>query len=414
MSYLQQYVRQVKPRSESYTAPVDKVQNFLSEAYNIPLESEKDIDAFVGDKEDLKKLLKYVKPISTEDIPLVGGSGNDEKKVKIRGIKGTDNEQKVRDWIKENLPDIEGISYGKGSIGKGGKKIHESTQEIMVATLCLMNKTFTSPMNASDANQLIDEAKKLYNSVEDASLKPELLEQFNGNYKDLGTAISSANAIRDIVGTTNKAYWTGKGWHADIKHLNPDVKGIKDYNSSDIVVKSGKVFYGFSLKKKAKSKDIDPTLINKPITGPKSFLSNILSEADVSAIEDAKIALFRGIIESHFKKTAAEMIAINKLPWSKGGRAPKEPNSIARYLKEIPKKVLDSQVKSPKNIFFKKVDAILMSEKNAKKFMVDFLKFVLKFDMPEKITQTGTEFEFIFLLVSEHNLAKMLLQKKPM
>ena len=181
MSYLQQYVRQVKPRSESYTAPVDKVQNFLSEAYNIPLESEKDIDAFVGDKEDLKKLLKYVKPISTEDIPLVGGSGNDTNKLKIRGIKGTDNEQKVRDWIKENLPDIEGISYGKGSIGKGGKKIHESTQEIMVATLCLMNKTFTSPMNASDANQLIDEAKKLYNSVEDASLKPELLEQFNGN-----------------------------------------------------------------------------------------------------------------------------------------------------------------------------------------------------------------------------------------
>ena len=29
---LQQYVRQVKPRNESYTPPVDKIQNFLSEA----------------------------------------------------------------------------------------------------------------------------------------------------------------------------------------------------------------------------------------------------------------------------------------------------------------------------------------------------------------------------------------------
>ena len=28
---LQQYVRQVKPRNESYTPPVDKVQNFLTE-----------------------------------------------------------------------------------------------------------------------------------------------------------------------------------------------------------------------------------------------------------------------------------------------------------------------------------------------------------------------------------------------
>ena len=30
MSYLQQYVRQVKPRNESYTPPVDKVQNLYS------------------------------------------------------------------------------------------------------------------------------------------------------------------------------------------------------------------------------------------------------------------------------------------------------------------------------------------------------------------------------------------------
>ena len=29
---LQQYVRQLRPRNESYTPPVDKVQNFLSEA----------------------------------------------------------------------------------------------------------------------------------------------------------------------------------------------------------------------------------------------------------------------------------------------------------------------------------------------------------------------------------------------
>ena len=29
---LQQYVRQVKPRNESYTPPVDKIQNFLTEA----------------------------------------------------------------------------------------------------------------------------------------------------------------------------------------------------------------------------------------------------------------------------------------------------------------------------------------------------------------------------------------------
>ena len=394
---LQKYVRQVRPRNESYTSPVVKVQNFLSEAYNIPLSSEEDVDAFefVGDKADLKKLFKYVKPISkpksSADVPLVGGIGNDGGKIKIRGIKGTDDEQTVRDWIKENLPDIEGISYGNGKFGEGGKKIHENTQEIMVATLCLMNKTFTSPMNASDAKQLIEDAKKLYNSVAGAELRPELLEQFNGNYKDLGTAISSANAIREIVGTTSKAYWTGKGCHEDITHLNPYVTGIKDYNSSDIVVKGGKVFYGFSLKKKARSKDVDPTLINKPITGDKSFLSNILGDAEMSVIESAKNALFKFIVKKHYNLSTSEVL---KLPWSTRKRNEK---SVTRYMKDIPKKKMDGYVKSGKNVFFKKVDTILMGGDYANKFMVDFLKFVLKFDMPEKITQTGTEFEFYLL-----------------
>ena len=35
---LQQYVRQVRPRNESYTPPVDKVQNFLYEEVNLPKE----------------------------------------------------------------------------------------------------------------------------------------------------------------------------------------------------------------------------------------------------------------------------------------------------------------------------------------------------------------------------------------
>ena len=36
MSYLQQYVRQVKPRNESHISPVDKIQNFLSEDIQFP------------------------------------------------------------------------------------------------------------------------------------------------------------------------------------------------------------------------------------------------------------------------------------------------------------------------------------------------------------------------------------------
>ena len=49
---LQQYIRQVKPRNESYTPPVDKVQNLLVEGtgsdYSIWLDTPKDIDKWYG------------------------------------------------------------------------------------------------------------------------------------------------------------------------------------------------------------------------------------------------------------------------------------------------------------------------------------------------------------------------------
>tara|TARA_Y100000593_G_C4277692_1_gene321012 strand:- start:44 stop:1543 length:1500 start_codon:yes stop_codon:yes gene_type:complete len=392
---LQGYVHQLRPRKESYVNHVDKIQSFLSEAFNIGIVDNSDIPKDVTSNQDLNQLkafFNYLKGLKSVDIPLIA---NEKGVLKIhRDYEDAGHAEEISDWLKEKGTDlnIHSKKYGTGSIGSGGTvRVHENTQEIMVAALCLMNKKFPEKISTVDAIELINSAKDKFNDVEGASLRPELLEQFNNNFKDLGTAISSANAIREIVGTISKAYWTGKGWHEDIAHLNPNVPGIKDYNSSDIVVKSGKVFYGFSLKKKARSKDLDPTLINKPITGDQSFLSNILGDAEMSVIESAKNALFKFIVKKHYNLSTSEVL---KLPFSTRKRNVK---SVTRYMKDIPKKKMDGYVRSSKNVFFKKVDNILMGGDYAQKFMVDFLKFVLKFDMPEKITQTGTEFEFYLL-----------------
>jgi hypothetical protein len=374
-----------------------RFKTYLEEAFNIPIASEGDIDNYPSkaDSTDLKKLFKYIKPIaspnSSPDVPMVGGAGNDEGKIKIRGIKGTDSEQQVRDWIKENLPDIKGIDFGNGKFGEGGTKINENTQEIMVAAICLLNETLPTTMSVTDANDLIERAKDKFKDVSGATERSELLDQFNGNYDDLGTAISSANAIREITGNISNTYWTGKGWHTDIVHLNPTVPGIKDYNSSDIVVKAGKKFYGFSLKKKKRAKDQDPTLINKPITGDKSFLSNILTKSAMDVIDNAKKVFFNFIVHKHYN---IAMNVLSKLPWATRRKGAK---SIGRYMNDIPKKKLDGYVRSSSNIFFKKVDSILMTKEYAEKFVEDFLKFVFKFDMPDKIKETGSSFEFFLL-----------------
>ena len=63
---LQQYARQVKPRNESYTPPVEKIQNFLSEAYSFFPKSEEEISSTLADwphesVADVIKLFNYLK-----------------------------------------------------------------------------------------------------------------------------------------------------------------------------------------------------------------------------------------------------------------------------------------------------------------------------------------------------------------
>ena len=231
---LQGYVHQLRPRKESYVNHVDKIQSFLSEAFNIGIVDNSDIPKDVTSNQDLNQLkafFNYLKGLKSVDIPLIA---NEKGVLKIhRDYEDAGHAEEISDWLKEKGTDlnIHSKKYGTGSIGSGGTvRVHENTQEIMVAALCLMNKKFPEKISTVDAIELINSAKDKFNDVEGASLRPELLEQFNNNFKDLGTAISSANAIREIVGTISKAYWTGKGWHEDIAHLNPNVPGIKDYN----------------------------------------------------------------------------------------------------------------------------------------------------------------------------------------
>ena len=85
---------------------------------------------------------------------------------------------------------------------------------------------------------------------------------------DLAAGISAANAVRRYMGiSTSKnvtSYMTGNVWPKDVEKFKVSAFGFADYNSADVMVTAdGKLFYGFSLKKKKKTTDASPTLINK-------------------------------------------------------------------------------------------------------------------------------------------------------
>jgi len=364
---LQHHIRQLKPKVNL----INKLQ--FTEAFNVPIQKDSDVDDFDTklDKSQLKSLLKHLQSLKLDDIPIAGGPAG----IKIRSAQDKDTE--IRAWAKENTPDLK-ISFGQGSIGKGGGvKISESTQELMVAALVL-NKVESGNIDEAAAVKMIDEAKTQFNKIEGASGRPDLIDQFTGNFNDLATAISSSNAILKVVSNPVKTYWTGKGWGPDIAKYNPPIGGVKDYNSSDIVVKGDDgVFYGFSLKKKARSKDVDPTLINKPITGNVGILKDILGAKEVESIEKSKQLFFDYVVFKHYKKNPKKI----------------DDKEKSKMIGQISQKQMGVYLKDRKNTFFRRVEQVL--SKNAEEFVKSFIELLFRTKMKD-IEDSG-EFKFYLL-----------------
>tara|TARA_Y100000004_G_scaffold29662_2_gene30751 strand:- start:3188 stop:7651 length:4464 start_codon:yes stop_codon:yes gene_type:complete len=367
--------RKSQAKNEEVQFEQINLKSFLGEAFD------QGINAPDQDSEDLNKLVTFLQSIRGDELVMVA---NEKGKVKIRRSFEGDKE-KIDDFIeKEGLKiNFDTKKFGDGSVGTGGVKINESTQELMVASLVLL-KYKGGNLDSEEALKLIDDAKTKFNDVEGASARPELLAQYDRNFNDLATAISSSNAILKVAPNPSKVYWTGKGWHKDIAKFNPKIGNIKDYNSSDIVVKSGNKFYGFSLKKKKQTKDIDPTLINKPITGEKSMLKDIVGDADMTKIERAKDMFFNFGIETYFKrKKNLKRGDISKM-------SSKERDALIR---EIPTRVWGTMLKNPRNIFYRRVEQVIKS--HDKDFVEKFLNLVFRTDLGP--TLEGGEFDFYLL-----------------
>ena len=364
-----------------------------ADPYNIAIVDPKDFELIPNtpsaDIGELSKLLKKFSYLNS--VPMAAQPSG--KKFKLR-TKVDAEQAKVREWIKDNAPALKPyVTFGSGSIGSsGGVKIHENTQELMVACLVLLGKKYGT-VKHPDTNILIRDAESKYSNVVGSKDRMELLDQFAENYNDLATAVSSSNSILDIVGGVSKVFWTGKGWDSEIAPFNPPMGNIKDYNSSDIVVLgSDGIYYGFSLKKKGSSKDVDPTLINKPITGDKSFLNGVIAQSELDNIEASKEAFFDLVLKKHYKKTSAEL---KKLSDGEKGK----------MIRDISQTQMGTYLKSSDNKFFKTADSIIRKG-NGTDFAIAFMEQIFRTNLT-KIESAG-EFKFYLLTGIGKNGAEQL------
>jgi len=380
------YVRQLKSRTENYIPPVDKVQSFFVESSLSKAELEKPAGA--GPNSGRLRIEIFVDKIKKGEEHIL----NDGKTIVIKQITMDDETYSPKDMSKllVAFPDASKISVsdpatawskiaktpeygGKG----GGEKISESTQELMTAAIVISNKTYDAQdISVEDAKKIIEDAKSQWPKIKGTTGKEALLNQFTDNWYDLATAVSSANAINKIVGTASTVFWTGQSWDTEIAPFNPPVKGVKDYNSSDIVVKgSSGVYHGFSLKKKETINAADPTLINKPITGKKSLLKPIIGDRDYGLIELAKNTFFDRMLLLYYPKKYKSRKDITSLSDRDRGKA----------IRAIPNKFANDMLagRKGKNVFWYATDKLL--KKHAKGFVGEFLKLVFRIDLNNMI-----------------------------
>ena len=263
-----------------------------------------------------------------------------------------------------------------------------TVQEVLTAALVLIGNPYPEGniMDFKTADGILKAASdKVVDVIGTNTAKGNKVDEIKKalvmNYVDLAPSISASNSILGkIEGTPSKAYWTGQMWAPEIQFLNPPSKdsGFKNYNSSDVIFKVGKNFWGFSLKKKETPSSVNPTLLNKPASGKDSLLNGILDDKDLKIINDARINFFKNILEKIGIKNINKM-SDRKLFQEVGKLNDEQKENITRT------------IKSEANEYFKilanKVPA------NPQKFMEVFFekafKFKLKSLIPKKLDAEG-------------------------
>ena len=117
-------------------------------------------------------------------------------------------------------------------------------------------------------------------------------------YNDMAAAMSAVIGTRNIrSGIPQAVYLTGNKWNDDVRQFQlPAEKsfGMKDYNSSDVILRYGNTYAGISLKKKPTVTSNSPTMINNSFN---TFLEGKDLSSLQTKINDIRTAFYANVIK---------------------------------------------------------------------------------------------------------------------
>jgi len=365
-------------------------------------------------KEDInEKIIEYLKPDSpvvfSVEVSKRGDSGSSVNFFNIRVFK---------EGKETGNPILSILFQAKGlSNGEGGKR--SDPHELMTACLILeMNKVNVSQLNNKKDKKHDEEIKKIVDKLYKTASNVQGSAGLDGFYIDrnkqepdvvnLAKAISVSNYIIDEIGPgkVQTVWQTGTKWASEVKKFNVGPKTIKNYNSSDIIVKfninKATHYWGLSLKKRgitSGTPDVEPTLLNKPLMGSRGFIEKKLKTmqggpAAIKKIEDAKLKFFRGAIREKVKQNQYKSKPIDKMPIKEVLKAVDtlftERNDKSSMLRG------QGEYSQNPNIYFKAIDEVFMKNfNNNKEFFEEFMDLIFKIKLDSYITDTNFHFSLI-------------------
>jgi hypothetical protein len=336
---------------------------------------------------------------------------NIEEKV----VSGTGIKSLIVSAVKEGItdPTFKFLVQGKGlSNGVGGKR--EDPHELMTAILILLKKK----VNIETLSRLPDSQRQkkyleLVQELEKNASKVVGASGVSGFYIDprtknepdlvnLAKALSISNFIIDELGNArvDEVWQTGKTWAQEILKFNVGPKTIKNYNSSDIIVKfttAGKNgathYWGLSLKKKGIGES-EPTLLNKPLMGKSGFLTKKLEDTGhVSKIESAKKTFFTEAVKRKLGGTLYKKKDVTKMPIN---QLLKAANDLFTERQDKSHMLTGQGIyKGNKNIYFEALHNAFMTFDNNQKFFEEFVDTIFKIKLDSYVNDVSFHFSLI-------------------
>ena len=256
---LQQYVRQVKPRNESYISPVDKVQNFLRELTISPFYQQKgNFNPYYVLDDKLVSTIVDILPEKEYDELLFKSVESGSGKL-LHDAKGKFEFQIV---LKRGNAEVELPHYIK--ISKKFVKSHYGMKQRKSATASsnvneFLSMYFLAHTKFTDAQTFMQDVGGLsggtgvYTGEDDEVTYEDLIELLDKDeteIRDINIGYQNSLAIKKEVSSWEKLYWTPKKKPAGIGEKNP---------SDTIIHISGDNYIGFSNKISA-GKDTTPKI----------------------------------------------------------------------------------------------------------------------------------------------------------